>query len=71
MTNVLSELQDLQWSRPAVDASDREVAAWYERKATVLEHLAAEGASAVRGMAAVAHQHAARLLAGAGAVTPR
>lgn len=56
MTYVLSELQELQWSRPSVEASVVELAAWYERKAVVLEHLHAERA------AVVAREHAARLL---------
>lgn len=71
MASTLRELGALHLSRPTATASNTEVAAWYERKATVLEHLAAEGAAQARAMAAAAHAHAASLLAGVGAVVPR
>ncbi|MQA62371.1 MAG: hypothetical protein GEU86_12925 [Actinophytocola sp.] len=71
MATTLQELGALHLSRPTAKASKTEIAAWYERKATVLEHLAAEGASQARAMAVTAHAHAARLLAAAGAVMPR
>lgn len=61
--NAMSELQALQWSRPTTTSSDAEVAAWYERKAVVLEHLTAGSTQLARGMAAEARQHALRLRA--------
>ena len=64
--STLGEMTRLHASRPAIDAPAREVAAWYERKAALLEHLAAERTSDARLLAVEAHQHAARLLAGEG-----
>jgi hypothetical protein len=46
--NTLAELGALHLSRPAVDAPPVVVAAWYERKATVLEHLADQGTPATQ-----------------------
>lgn len=68
MTGVstLREMTRLHATRPAVDAPAGVVAAWYERKAVLLEHLAAEGTTGARRLAVEAHQHAARVLAGKG-----
>ncbi|WP_199430840.1 hypothetical protein [Qaidamihabitans albus] len=62
--NTVSELQDLRLMHPAPDAPVATVAAWYERKAEVLAHLAAEGSRKAAGHAEVARRHAAALLAG-------
>lgn len=66
MTGVstLQEMTRLHVSRPAVDAPAPVVAAWYERKAALLEHLAAEGTTGARSLAVEAHQHATRLTVG-------
>lgn len=50
---------------PAADAPAAVVAAWYERKATLLEHLAAEGNPHAARLAVEAHRHATDLLAAA------
>lgn len=60
--STLREMTHLHLSRPAADAPAAVVAAWYERKAALLEHLAAEGTTGARGWAIEAHQHATRLL---------
>lgn len=62
--NAMSELQALQWSRPTTTSSDAEVAAWYERKAVVLEHLTDGSTPPARGIAAEARHHALRLRSG-------
>ncbi|PRX45346.1 hypothetical protein B0I33_1097 [Prauserella shujinwangii] len=59
--NVLAELGQLHLSRPAVDASPEQVARWYERKATVLEHLAAQGSDLARQQADTARRQAQAL----------
>jgi hypothetical protein len=59
--NVLAELGALHLARPAAGAAPRVVGAWYERKAVVLEHLAAEGSRTARVEAEVAHMHARAL----------
>ncbi|WP_043848434.1 hypothetical protein [Amycolatopsis keratiniphila] len=61
--NVLAELGALHLTRPAVDAPVASIAAWYERKAVVLDHLAATGSAGAAEQADQAHRHAARLLA--------
>jgi hypothetical protein len=61
-TNTLAELGALHLSRPALDASPVVVAAWYERKATVLDHLADQGTPAAHEQAVTAHHHAVALL---------
>lgn len=61
-SSTLQEMTRLHLSRPESDAPTVVVAAWYERKAVLLEHLAAEDSHA-RRLAVEAHQHAARLLA--------
>ncbi|GAB3479597.1 hypothetical protein [Amycolatopsis cihanbeyliensis] len=60
--NVLAELGRLHLSRPAVDAPHGVVAAWYERKAVALEHLAEQGTQGAAEQATQAHRHAAALL---------
>ncbi|WP_432847131.1 hypothetical protein ACQPXB_40770 [Amycolatopsis sp. CA-161197] len=61
---ALSELGELQFSRPAVDAPEAVVAAWHERRAVVLEHLSAEnaGSAFAAGAAESAHRYAAQLI---------
>ncbi|MFI5558984.1 hypothetical protein ACIA2T_06860 [Amycolatopsis japonica] len=61
--NVLADLGALHLTRPAADAPVASIAAWYERKAAVLEHLAATGAAGAAEQADQAHRHAAQLLA--------
>ncbi|GAB3380811.1 hypothetical protein [Amycolatopsis echigonensis] len=60
---ALSELGELQLSRPAADAPVTIVAAWHERRAVVLEHLAAESPADPTATQAAksAHRYAARL----------
>jgi hypothetical protein len=69
---TLSEIAALDQSRPAADAPVVELAAWYERKAAMLAHLADDPALALRhpaevaeyaGLAQSAHQHARELAA--------
>jgi hypothetical protein len=60
--NTLAELGALHLSRPAVDAPPVVVAAWYERKAAVLDHLAVQGTPAAHEQAVTAHRHAVALL---------
>jgi hypothetical protein len=66
--STLAELGELHLSRPGLTAPARVTAAWYERKALVLEHLAAEAGDGERYQtyARVAHAHARELLAGGG-----
>jgi hypothetical protein len=64
MTTVLDDLAALAWSRPGLDASAAEQAAWYERKATMLDHAAAKGGLdplVAARWARDARRHAARL----------
>lgn len=66
--SVLEEMTALMLAVPGPAAPDVEVAAWYEDKAHLLEHIAAEGgkdAEFARGQALIAHRHAARLLSAA------
>ncbi len=60
--STLRKMTRLHLSRPAVNAPAVVVAAWYERKATLTEHLAAAGTAGARGLALDAHRHAARVL---------
>lgn len=63
--SVLEEMTLLMLAVPGPRAADPEVAAWYERKAHLLEHIAQSGgpdADFARAQAVMAHQHAARLL---------
>ncbi len=64
--STLCELGRLHLTRPTADAPAVVVAAWYERKAVLLEHLAREGTGDAARLAVEAHQHAALLLAGKG-----
>jgi hypothetical protein len=61
---VLEEMTRVMLSVPGPNASDDEVAAWYELKAHLLEHIAAEGgpdtAETIR-QAELAHRRSARL----------
>lgn len=65
--NTLAELCELHRCRPSVEASPVEVAAWYERKARVFEHLAAQGSTTAAMQAEAAHRHAAALVEGVAA----
>lgn len=63
--NVLIEMTALSISRPTSTASAEQLAAWYEAKARLHEHLAAEssGDSAHESaLAAQAYEHSMRLL---------
>jgi hypothetical protein len=62
--SVLEEMTSLMIAVPDTSARSPEVAAWYQRKASLLDRIAAEGgpdAEFVRGQAIAAHRHAARL----------
>jgi hypothetical protein len=66
MTAVLVEMTALSLCRPALDASVEVVAAWYEAKSRLHEHIAAAGgpdAAREIAYAVAAHQHALTLLA--------
>lgn len=62
---ILREIGRLQRCAPRPDAPAEVVAAWYERKAVLFEHIAADGdarpSDALR-QARLAHQHAVQLL---------
>lgn len=67
---ALAEISALDQSRPGLDAPVTVLADWYERKAAMVAHLAADPALALRhpdevaeyaGMAAAARRHAHRL----------
>lgn len=61
---VLEEMTKVMLAVPGPAATDEDVAAWYELKAHLLEHIAAEGGpdtERVRGQAEAAHRHSARL----------
>ncbi|MBJ8344359.1 hypothetical protein [Antrihabitans sp. YC2-6] len=63
--NVLIEMTALSISRPASCTDPEQLAAWYEAKARLHEHLAAENsADHAReiALAAAAHEHSLRLL---------
>jgi hypothetical protein len=63
--SVMEEMTSLMLAVPSLAAPPGEVAAWYERKANLLEFIAADGgmdAPFAHKLAAAAHQHAARLL---------
>ncbi|CAM3914755.1 hypothetical protein KIPE111705_31400 [Kibdelosporangium persicum] len=63
--NIVTELTNLSLHRPAPDATDAEVATWYERKATVHDAMAADADGVVaakeRAYAAAARAHARSL----------
>lgn len=61
---VLEEMTKVMLSVPGPNASDDEVAAWYELKAHLLEHIAAEEAvdtEETRQQAELAHRRSAEL----------
>ena len=65
--STLVAINDLASARPSAGAPAAAVAAWYERKALVLHQVARESVSDRDGweaLAAAAHDHAVRLLAG-------
>jgi len=73
---ALAEITALDQSRPAADAPVTVLADWYQRKATMLEHLAADAARTGRhpeeageyaAWAGSARRHAGRLLTGVAA----
>lgn len=67
---ILRELGALLRSRPALTAPPVTVAAWYERKAELFEHIAADGgpdATNASRQAELAHEHARSLARGAAA----
>jgi len=62
--STLLEMGELVRTRPGVDAPPAVVAAWYEQKAVVLHHIAAEtGDEDTEQCSRRAHTHAAALLA--------
>lgn len=70
MSEVLRELVALWLSRPTPDAAPAVVAAWYERKSALLEHIAIDGgpdAHEARRQALLAHRHAQQLADGTAA----
>lgn len=64
--NTVAELQALALHHPAADAPASAVAAWYERKAMVLRHLASEGSPQAGVQAETARAHACALIEGDG-----
>ena len=63
--NVLSEMTSLAFRRPAAGADSATVAAWFEAKARLHEHLARQGgADSARenALALSAHRRASQLL---------
>jgi hypothetical protein len=66
--STLVEIGDLLRTRPGLDAPRSVVAAWYERKAVVLHHIAdQDGDSEAERCSRVAHARAVALLTGGGA----
>ncbi|MGH3468909.1 MAG: hypothetical protein ACRDQF_14405 [Thermocrispum sp.] len=64
---ILREMGEVLRTAPRANASAAEVAAWYERKAVLWEHIAADEASerhAALAQARLAHQHSEALLSG-------
>jgi hypothetical protein len=67
MATVLDELGVLVRSRPSLNARAAEVAAWYERKAAMLRHIASGSepdADRAAEWATLAARHAATVLGG-------
>jgi hypothetical protein len=63
-TTVLAEMTRIMLAVPGPDATGDEVAAWYDLKAQLLEHIAAEGgpdAEQTRRQAEAAHRRSAGL----------
>lgn len=58
--STLVEIGELARTRPALDATAEELAAWYERKARMLQR------ECLEEFADQAHEHAVRLLAAGG-----
>lgn len=61
---VLAEMTRTMLAVPGPDATDDDVADWYELKAHLLEHIAAEGGADIeqtRRQAEAAHRRSARL----------
>ncbi|HKN97073.1 MAG TPA: hypothetical protein VJX10_08165, partial [Pseudonocardiaceae bacterium] len=66
---VLEEMTTVMLAVPGPGASDEEVAAWYELKAHLLEHIAAEGGpdtEETAHQAELAHRRSRRLRAAGG-----
>ena len=64
VVSTLVEMGELVRSRPGLNAPRAVVAAWYEQKAVVLHHIAAEsGDPDAEECSRVAHAHAVALLA--------
>jgi hypothetical protein len=62
--STLLEIGELVRTRPGLDAPPNVVAAWYEQKALVLRHVAAEtGDANTQRCSRRAHEHAVALLA--------
>jgi hypothetical protein len=59
--STLLEIGELVRARPAVDEAPEVLAAWYERKAVVLRHIAAETAAPSERDTYVAWAHRAQL----------
>ncbi len=59
----LEELMDLTTHRPGPDTPPELVAAWQQRRAAVLDHLAGEGSQLAAQAAVTAHAYADRLTA--------
>ncbi|HVK25430.1 MAG TPA: hypothetical protein VM677_29075 [Actinokineospora sp.] len=62
--SVLEEMTKLMLDMPGPKAGTQEVAAWYARKARLLEHIAAEGgpdAEQVRELALLAYRRSESL----------
>jgi hypothetical protein len=67
VVSTLVEIGELVRARPGPAATPGQVAAWYERKAVVLGHIAAEtGDPAAARNSRLAAAHAAALLASVG-----
>ena len=63
--NVLSEMTTLAFARPAADSDATTVAAWFEAKARLHEHLARQGgadSARASALARSAHRKASALL---------
>ncbi|QRP50500.1 hypothetical protein [Amycolatopsis sp. FDAARGOS 1241] len=71
MRNTLSELGALHLIRPTAGAAPHAWAAWHERRALVLDALAADGSTLAATSAAAAHRKAAELREGAGGAPAR
>lgn len=63
--NVLIEMTTLSLGRPAADATAETIAAWYEAKSRLHEHLAAQGgpdSSREQALAIAAHERSLQVL---------